>query len=362
MKNSLIGRLLKNVTAIALGIVLLVTGVCFIPTNANKTHASGSVKELVNGTSCVQEFTYQEFKKYRGTTNTAPQAPNQYSGWLFAGWFTSSDCKTAIDTVTEGPVYAKFVSPEVLIVGCQVSDKTTSETADSTADVRLRLVTTVDSSKYAKIGFKIIGKKVNEFWGTTVYGSIASTEDDVEYKYKPSVFNEGSKYFYTLKLNKLQKDTPYTVTPCWETLDGTVVDGVTRYVRISDSWNQYINVPVRLYTGAEVGAGYLEVTYPEGYTFDVAANVNTNIAGTIFENMQISHDETQRTIKCVGYVNDISKNKNADGMYLNLRFKTTVTAPEDRLNLFQVKSLNFCNVSEENVTVGAQAVCLNFND
>lgn len=362
MKNKITHKSLRNVLAIVLGCALLVAGISVIPKDADYVDASGTVTDLVAGTSCVQVFSNEDFKTYRGTMNTAPESPTGYRGWLFAGWFTTAACSTAADTETEDSVYAKFVSPDVLIVGCQTSSNASKETTtDGSDSARLRLVTTVDSAAYKQVGFTVTGsKKVPKtYWGTTVYSSIVTADADVAYDKTPDVFNDNSKYFYTLKFKNLKVDTPYTVTPCWETLDGTVVNGVTRYVRLSDSWNEYVNVPVRLYSGEEVGAGYMQIKVPEGYTF---AGVDTFDAGTIFEQMKVSYDETNRIITCAGILQDVGEDKIADGMYLNLRFTTTETENTDKLGAFEVSNLDFCNVLEESVdTVEAQAVCLNFN-
>lgn len=348
-------RKLKSVVAVVVSAVMLITGVCFLSSNLSEVAASGAVT-LVKNTSCVQKF--NEIKSYRETQCIAPISPTE--GWLFAGWFQDEACKTAIsETTKDGAAYAKFVSPDVLMVGCQVS---TDTTASSTGETKLRLVTTVDSSAYASVGFIVTGTKSTVRWeGDTVYRTITAEDSTMAYTKTPDVFNQNSQYFYTLSVKNLSKETRYTVTPYWKTLDGTEVNGVTRYVRLSDSWNGYINVPVRLYAkdaAGVVGAGYMEVVVPDGYTF---AGVDTYDEGNIFEEMRISCDGN--IIKCVGNVKDIETNSNPEGMYLNLRFTTTVAGPTDKLNTFKVQNMDFCTVSEESVeTVGAQAVCLNFNE
>ena len=175
-----------------------------------------------------KEETYFEVDEYKAT-GTAPVQTDK----VFAGWYADETYGQAYTEAT-GSAHAKFVSKDVFKVKAQVTAGTTAQSEH--ADIRF--VTTVDSLKYKKVGFKITfgGETVTQET-STVYSSIVSSTDGVEVNYTPSdEFHADSKYFVTMVLKDIPDehfDDTFTVTPYWVTQDGTVVDGVTNELRVS---------------------------------------------------------------------------------------------------------------------------------
>lgn len=172
------------------------------------------------------------FSTYHGDLNNikAPEKP----GSVFAGWY-DSDGNPAPKTATSGDYVAKFVDEDVL----QVIWQMTKDTTKSSADTKLRLITSVDSLKYDSVGFVINGKSKTT---KTVYTKLIA--DGEEYDPK-SQFANDSLYFMTYVIGgvtndaNVANDTEYfgkkfTVTPQWTTLDGTYVEGKTRDIYIND--------------------------------------------------------------------------------------------------------------------------------
>ena len=166
------------------------------------------------------------------------QAPSE-KGYVFTGWFTSDDVVTedgmkshvlqdGMALADDATVYARFVGETMLDVKAQVSSNTTAES--STASIRF--LTTVDNLAYRKIGFEIgINGKVKDTANNTVYKQLNDTYiNGVKKIIKPDFFHKNAKYFKAATINNIPKDkfdTEITVTPYFETLDGTVVKGKT---------------------------------------------------------------------------------------------------------------------------------------
>ena len=143
----------------------------------------------------------------------------------------------------------------VMNVKCQVTEGTD---ANTDKPVNLRLVTSVDSLNYSEIGFKIyyngndnpsaatpITAKVD----TVFKRIVASAESGVDYNYNPKVISTDSEYFATvtlLDINPSNFDKPFYIKPYCKTLDGQTIYGVSRYVKVSDSYDDIVNVPVKV--------------------------------------------------------------------------------------------------------------------
>ena len=135
-------------------------------------------------------------------------------------------------------------------VKCQVTAGTDKNTENP---VNMRLVTSVDSLNYKEVGFEVFYNGATEpikVKTSTVYGRIvASDESGVDYNYNPKIISTASEYFVTCTLINIAPGNfdktfyikPYCVTPNNET-----VYGVSRYVKVSDSYNNVINVPVKV--------------------------------------------------------------------------------------------------------------------
>ncbi len=182
-----------------------------------------------NNSVKVQYF--EDISKYRGSTYTAPTAPY---GKVFAGWYTDENCTVALEsTVKSGAAYAKFVSSDVFSVKWQITDpaETTNRVVngktrkDNSFD--LRLVSTVDTTKYNRVGFTLERSdgRVAGFSTDTVYKKITGEKGGVVYD--PTVFSDISKYFITVNVTNFDwatwGDELFTATTVFETKDGTTV-------------------------------------------------------------------------------------------------------------------------------------------
>ncbi len=292
-----------------------------------------------------------DISNYQGDKAPKPQA-EEYKDWLFSGWFSDESCISGMELKEKpmtGICYAKFVPEEVLSVKCQITDEL-SESSEEPG--KMRIVSTVDSLRYQNVGFEIKygDNELMKHNTRTVYDKIAAT-NGVPFTYEPTVFSDVSKYFITATLINIPTeafDTGIYIAPYWVTMDGTLVYGVSRYARVEDGYRNIVNVPVRLYSEESVASGYLEIDYDEEKMEYYPNKDDSYDLGNVFEEMEIADIEVNgnRMIRCAGNVKDITNNKIADGLYVNLRFlaKNGIPATDET---FAVSSETFCNNQEE---------------
>lgn len=155
-------------------------------------------------------------------------------GYVFAGWFTDETGKDALTSTSNvSKAYAKYVDARVLSVKAQVSAVGKKVEGSETEYRDIRFVTTVDTLKYAEVGFVIAIDGKEQFTTKTEEVSrmlyAVGSENEPDTKYTPNGNVCGiSKYFAAHNLYNVP-DTAYntniTVTPYWKTLDGTTVYG-----------------------------------------------------------------------------------------------------------------------------------------
>ena len=170
-------------------------------------------------------------------------------------------------------------------------------------------------------------------------------EGGVAFGYQPTVFDECSQYFITVTMKNIPNHafaTGIRITPFWVTLDGTEVEGVSRFIRVEDHYNKIVNVPVRLCDNAEVAAGLIGVRY-NADKYDYVGYDN----GTVFDSTKCN--DYNGTVYCVGNVDDISKNTPADGLFVNLRFQLKENQTND--GSFKITNMDFCQNTEQFVHV-----------
>ena len=250
-----------------LALILIVSGVYFPRTDANKVMAADST-DSTTPTGFVAE-----------SMSVTEDAPTK-EGYWFAGWYTAATCKKeeAITTKVVGQqAYAKFVPTEVLSVKAQTSE--TVHEADDEFDYQyknLRLLTTVESLNFNKVGFRVYfdGGEGVDLPIDTVYSRITAGNGGVAYKYSAKVVDTKSEYFATTTLTGINAETEldkvFRIEPYWVTFDGTTVYGVTRYLTVNDADNGIINIPVKVDSTTDVND--LTVTYG---TSNTSATVKT---------------------------------------------------------------------------------------
>ncbi len=166
---------------------------------------------------------YMNLAKYRsGDTYTYPTK----SGLAFAGWYKDADFTTPLSPGEKiGYAYAKFVDEKVFSLKFQM----TANTTPTSASTNLRILTSVDTLNYSKVGFQItINGKTLLCNSDTVYEKISAYVDNRGFEIEPTVFSKESSYFMTHRIANIGNGAfsmPITIKPCWTTLDGTVVEG-----------------------------------------------------------------------------------------------------------------------------------------
>jgi len=181
-------------------------------------------------------YTKDEVETFR----TAGDYPKDQEGYIFAGWYEDDAYQNPLlktETVPETGAYAKFVPDHILSVKTQVSANLLDGNVDNDATGSIRFVTSVDSLKYNKMGFKVQIQGYDaqliesNIVDEVLYGVDEQGNDTVELKYKPqTTFCSQSTYFKSLAFYGIPKadfDTKITVTPYWITKDGTTVFGST---------------------------------------------------------------------------------------------------------------------------------------
>ncbi len=180
----------------------------------------------------TDENWYEDISEYRGETFTAPTR----EGKVFAGWYQDAEFTTPIEeTTTEGGAYAKFVDEAVLSVKWQITAGTNAQSTST----KLRLLTSVDTLNFTKIGFTVDfgGVKTLNIAAKEVYRQVTGYVDGNNEYYAPSVFSPESEYFATAVISGIKTanfDTTFTITPTWTTKDGTVVNGIVNSFKVSD--------------------------------------------------------------------------------------------------------------------------------
>ena len=324
---------------------LALTGMNLLSTGENEVYAAEETEEDVK--YYVQTYTGEKVKEYKDAETApvpTPSAENaKANDWIFAGWFTDDKCETALGTtINDGDTYyAKFVPSEVLSVKAQVKNGTTAET-DKTD---IRLVATVDSLNYKSVGFEVYYNNATtpiKIKSTTVYSRIEAAKDGVDYGFSPNIFDTQSEYFVTATLKNVANKNfgnSFYIRPYWETLDGTTVYGVSRYAQVADSYNNIVNVPVRLVSdSATATTGTVKVTgYETNFTYVDAYEKS------VFDSIAIDTTTEANTVIITGTSESAAK---VSGEIAHLRFQMkNATLPKN--NVFTVTSTDLT----ENIVV-----------
>ncbi len=355
MKNRKVMGLIKKTMTGLLAAAMVITGVVVSPVQADA--AEGDNVKWVSYSDDLNTFkSLYEAKK-------APKCAE--AGYIFAGWYTAKETaaynvtkaekaiyeNTDLSSVTE--VYAKFVPAYVLSVKGQ------NKISDTTAS--MRVASSVDSLHYQKVGVELMLKNsvsVNPDATSKVHTTLWAEKEE----YTPAtVFGEVSKYFITHDLNNIPNtmyDDIMYVRPYWITYDGTTVYGLAKHLHVEDGQKGYINIPINLYTDAEIAAGIVSVTYPEGLTFVDAIVNNGDSKARLFEEFAVAPKDGN-VVKMVGNVETITDNKKANtDVYATLRFEMTSGEPnwkDNEFMTFGVTADDFCNIAEQEVEVDKYA-------
>ena len=218
--------IMKYLLCVAL---LLAIVICPLITKAEQ--AVGAEDITSSETFATAEYDVAE---YRSST---PYTYPRKEGYIFAGWYTDEACtEDTVFTGTSGQAYAKFVKDDILGVKCQIR-KDTKSTDETT---NLRIVTSVGSDMYAKVGFKIEFEGGTPFYTSidTVYKTMDGWVNGSNKSYAPyKLFSIASKYLAgctVIDFPNEDFDKNITITARWKTLDGTTVEGSMKCFSIND--------------------------------------------------------------------------------------------------------------------------------
>ena len=316
MKEKVSRKFWSKLAAGFFAISLIMTGVLFVGNGSSEVFASGTTKDI----SVLEVPNISEYRTEDGYTYPKPTEEGK-TDYIFAGWYTDSTCTEAYTTSTiedATSAWAKYVPAETMDVKFQVSAGTNiaSEKTD------LRMVSTVDSTNYKKVGYSIIANGKELLTDTqSVFKRIKSNTEGLEYGYSPVVFDTDSEYFVTFTIKNIKNknfDRTYNVRPYWVTMDGTTVYGCGRNVKVSDSYNGIANVPVRIYADNVAAESAITVTYD---ATDFTYLADKHEVGKVDSGVKVT-DNGDGTITCT-----TSKQiADANGMLVNLRFQINSTS------------------------------------
>lgn len=334
---------MKKIVAGLLATAMVVSGVVVMPKTVDAAVSTGIV---------AQEMDSSEAGDYFGDI---PVMDGLTGDYLFGGWYADNDLsepikdKDGLSTLQDDslPVYLKWVPASMLSIKAQ--NKTGVSSDSSSADIRL--ISAVDSLDYEEVGFDIEinndGYTLENVYTTKVFENLKAGGETVE---PNTLFGTNAKYFVVWNLKNVPDygfDDIIYARPYWKTADGTKVYGLSRYTHVEDQYKGLVNVSVNMdvLSDKTAAAGVVEIKKPAGFEFVEAE------AGRIFEEMEAA--ATSNGVKCVGNVEDISKNAGMNDLYINLRFKKPESGVTVGTNTFEIvtDSIDFCNNAEEKVTL-----------
>lgn len=156
-------------------------------------------------------------KVYEVEVKKNAEAEIDYSGTLFAGWFTDEAYTEPADLseiTSDIDIYAKYVSNDYLC---------TKYIEQGWFRVYgMTLISALDSDNYADAGFVINGKKISCDYSES-YGSFTARA-----LFGSNIARGAKLMTYSLSLKAASNGDKFEVTPYWVTLDGTTVYGTTR--------------------------------------------------------------------------------------------------------------------------------------
>ena len=350
----------KSVVSILLAMAM-VFGIAVVPTKA----AEPSIPNAVYYEEDIKIADYWT----KDTTDVNEVPTSKEEGYFFGGWFQKNQDGTytalkEADLVNADlstlNACAKFVPSYLFSVKAQIEKKAQDSDGTDGDKTYLRLITGLDSNEYQKVNFHVWYNNRIEATSpdiTTVYSKMENADGTLEPK---SIFGDAANYFGVVRLTEIM-DVNYSKTiyarPYITTMDGTVVWGNAKYVRVEDGFksNKYISIPVNLHEGSDMAVGSLSFYY-DNTTLDV----KDVTIGRLLDEMEYSVDEKNGVIKFILHgvadENGAFNNVTPDGLYANVRFQKKGTAAKDLTHWnFNASEESFCNWEEE-ILVGEKAV------
>lgn len=320
----------KHILAVTMTVILIATGVSVVP------KAASAAEETV---------IYEDI-----TVPVDGSAPTK-GGYVFGGWCNDSN-QVLEEKPTTQTAKAKWVPAYVLSVKAQINaDSQKDDGKNST----LRLLTSVDSKHYKKVGFDIwLSNKTgeeNKFKGDNgeetasakVYKNVMVNNTSKEAKDVFGNVSESVAVYWLTDIDDEHDGTIIYVRPYWVTPDGTKVSGLARYVHVEDGYLGYITVPVNILDAKNLAAGGLDVTLDE--TLELVGIEDGRVLPQMQSNVTAGQEVTANdTIKLVGNATTVDKYHDGEVLYANLRFKKPNAEGENVT--FTMRKGMFCDWQE----------------
>lgn len=379
----------KKLTAGVVAVAMLLTAFAVIPKQADAAIAEDQV--------LYEEATIANYWKV--DTKTAPVKP----GYVFGGWFyeTTEEAK-GVEKVVNGETttyyapltadmlntdenndcdytnkaFAKFVPAQVLSVKAQNGVNaggtlpTKASDINETNPIWVRLMTSLDSLNYDRIGFDIYLNNTKRPMDSEDNDYILETSKVFESVYvgdnadptdATDIFGGVSEYVCVWELQKIKHESNATkiiyVRPYWYTMDGTKVLGLAKYVHIEDQYNDYISVPVNLLDGQDVAAGKAVLTYADTNAETASAwKVKDVEIGRVLPEMSaIVSDNTITMVGNAKTVNTYSTDSTGERetIFANVRFQRVEGTTDSENITFTTTMDKFCNWEPKAVTINS---------
>ena len=321
----------KKIVAMMMATVMIVAGIVLIPKQTDAAVVTDTI-------------TYEKYDDVSTYTTATPKKAPIKEGYVFGGWYSEEQENAFIteeDIASVTSAYAKFVPAQVLSVKAQ----NMAETDANTEKTYVRVMASLDSTNYQKVGFDIwlsnkkqLFKDGGPLETDQIYRGLMVGDNPVDAE---DIYGGVSKYISAWQLSNVAKKNYgeiIYVRPYWITMDGTKVEGLAKYVHIEDEYLNLISVPVNLLSGEAVAAGAINMTYDTALTFKGFE------PGRLLPEMEYNHNSSSKTIKMVGNVDEFNTLVKADGIYANIRFQE----PSSNTN-FEMTPVLFCDWSEKTV-------------
>ena len=343
----------RKIVAALLATAMVISGVVIAPKNVEASTASSVIFESRNDCATylgksAPEFAFNADNMYTSVDKAEKVDAVDEKGYVFGGWYDANEEPLLKDTQVTGEVFAKWVPASVMSIKAQNH----SSVGEASEDASIRVITSVDSLYYQKVGFTIEinnnGKPLEGAAEGTANAYTKLLANKKEYSAK-DIFGADSSHFVVWKLTDIPQkgfDDIIYVRPYWVTTDGVRVEGLGKYIHVEDGYKGYVSVPVNLnmLSKEEVAAGVIEVSYPDGFTL-VEDKVEI---GRVFDEMEFANKGN--SVKFAANVADIAENAEANDIFVNLRF-TKDGGAAHASNIFEILSTDFCDNEENQKTI-----------
>ena len=356
-------KLFKKVMTVCLAAAMIITAIYVIPKTADAAEGEVESGEYVYSRNySIADYWKEDVKK-------VPVKP----GCIFGGWYTSEDGQTfkalkEKELNTNGVaeltnVYAKFVPSYVLSIKMQIEAKEQDAETRTTDNTTLRVISSVDSNEYQKVGFEIfLGKRSNPEPIepiTTVYAGLKRSAEDTEALKPENVFGAASHYFSAVDIGGIvnnSRKSAVSARPYWVTMDGTKVEGLAKIIRVEDFYNEndYISVPINLATdgkvAAVVAAGKIEVSYDTTAYQIVGVDNDYKVdAGRLLPEMNyrvVAPTAGEQIGKIIFVANAADMTElEASGLFANIRFQALEDSASES-DIIHFDTTQFCDWKE----------------